>query len=61
VTRPPNIIYPTKYSMASYGISSYDVKRLETTVSDVYKSLSLKSYKIFHPNEPNFLLSSTIV
>ena len=26
----------------------------------VVKSLSLKSYKIFHPNGPNFLLSNII-
>ncbi len=46
--------------MASNGISSNEVIKLFTTVKLVVKSLSLKSYKIFHPNGPNFLLSKII-
>jgi hypothetical protein len=46
--------------MASNGISSKDVIKLFTTIRLVVKSLSLKSYKIFHPSGPNFLLSKII-
>jgi len=41
-------------------MSSNEVKRLLTIVRLVVKSLSLKSYKIFHPRGPNFLLYKII-